>query len=102
MCVHANTDTHVQTEEGQARKSSTGEKDILEGKQREVEERWTGVICQSVARSFSAQGVTHTTEPSVLATCLIMGNVCIWGRLWVARRRMGRENGTLATSNASC
>lgn len=34
-------------------------------------------------------GVTHTTEPSVEATCLIMGNVCIWGRLWLAHPEHG-------------
>lgn len=54
-----------------------------EGKERAGER--TGTTRQSDAQSFGVRGVTHTTEPSVEATCLIMGNVCIWGRLWLAQ-----------------
>lgn len=54
-----------------------------------AEEGRTGTVCQSDAQSGGVHGVTHTTEPSVEATCLIMGNVCIWGRLWLAHPEHG-------------
>lgn len=60
-------------------KEIAGERQEREG----AEEGRTGAICQSDAQSFGVRGVTHTTEPSVEATCLIMGNVCIWGKHWL-------------------
>ena len=57
---------------------------------REQRREGTGTACQSDAQSCSVVDVTHTTEPSVEATCLIMGNVCIWGRLWLAHPQHGQ------------
>lgn len=59
-------------------------------KEREQRREETGTVCQSDAQSCGVHGVTHTTEPSVEATCLIMGNVCIWGRLWLAHAQHGQ------------
>lgn len=73
-----------------------GERQKREG----AEEGRTGTICQSDAQSFGVRGVTHTTEPSVEATCLIMGNVCIWGKLWLAHPQHGQ--GKWHTYNYYC
>lgn len=59
------------------------------GEEKEQRKGGTGTVCQSDAQSGGVHGVTHTTEPSVEATCLIMGNVCIWGRLWLAHPEHG-------------
>lgn len=74
------------------RKEEWHERDIArEREKREgTEEGRTGTICQSDAQSFGVHGVTRKTEPSVEATCLIMGNVCIWGRLWLAHPQHGQ------------
>lgn len=77
-------------------KEIAGERQKREG----AEEGRTGTICQSDAQSFGVRGVTHTTEPSVEATCLIMGNVCIWGKRWLAHPQNGQ--GKWHTYNYYC
>lgn len=56
-------------------------------KEREGEEQRRAGLVLSVSQDAQGvhgvrgvRGVTHTTEPSVEATCLIMANVCIWGK----------------------
>lgn len=77
-------------------KEIAGERQKREG----VEEGRTGAICQSDAQSFGVHGVTYTTEPSVETTCLIMGNVCIWGKRWLAHPQNGQ--GKWHTYNYYC
>lgn len=64
--------------------------DVAREKEKRQRRDGTGTVCQSDAQSCGVHGVTHTTEPSVEATCLIMGNVCIWGRLWLAHSQHGQ------------
>lgn len=93
---HTQTHTHTLTctnsegeivgkRKGRARKRCSEEK-----RQREQRREGTGTVCQSDAQSCGVHGVTHTTEPSVEATCLIMRNVCIWGRRWLAHPQHGQ------------
>lgn len=47
------------------------------------EQRRAGLVLsvsQDAQGVHGVHGVTHTTKPSVEATCLIMANVCIWGK----------------------
>lgn len=70
------------------------------------EQRRVGLVLsvsQDAQGAHGAHGVTRATEPSVEATCLIMGKCMHLGQDcgWLMPS-MGRGNGTLATITALC